>query len=221
MTAKKLVDCSEQEWCKKLPQCGASHRLQRGWVEDRMNWLDADGVPVEPDWATCTLAKSVEDMRDLDAVASVLEVVPVADGEFKGPSVQVGGQEFEIIQVALPMFDSIEEGLEKDVERAVYLQTSVKERLMRMKVDEQMKVESKPDATNMKNKALSKALRGRQVAAYLKNWTAAQRKALDDDGMSRQELLDQLVPVVGGNAVDDPGKKAVDDFMKTHKKMEA
>ncbi len=28
LKAKKMVDCSEQEWCKKLPQRGASHRLQ-------------------------------------------------------------------------------------------------------------------------------------------------------------------------------------------------
>ena len=39
--------------------------------------------------------------------------------------------------------------------------------------------------------------------------------------MSRQELLDQLVSAMGGKACDDPGKKAVDDFMKLHLTMEA
>ncbi len=73
----------------------------------------------------------------------------------------------------------------------------------------------------MKNKAVSKASRGRQVAAYLTKWTAAQMKTMEDDGMSRQELLDQLVLVVGAEACDNPGKKAVDDFRKLHKKMEA
>ncbi len=101
------------------------------------------------------------------------------------------------------------------------LQLSVKERLTRVKADEQMKVESKPDATNMKTKALSKALRGCQVAACLRTWPTAQRKAMEDDGMSRQELLDQLAPVVGAKAFDDPGKTAADDFVKLHKKMEA
>ena len=221
MKAKKLVDCSEQEWCKKLPECGASHRLQRGWVEDRMKWLDSNGTPLEPDWSTSTLAKSVEDIRDLDAVASALDIIPLAAGELKGPTVKVAGQEFEMIQVALPMFESIEEGLEQDVARAVYLQMSVKERLMRMKVDEALKVEKKDDASAMKTRMLNKALRGRQVAAYLKSWTAEQRRTMEHDGVSRAELLDQLVPSVGGKPCDDPGKKAVDDFMKMHKKMEA
>ena len=92
---------------------------------------------------------------------------------------------------------------------------------MRMKVDEALKVEKKDDASTMKTRMLNKALRGRQVAAYLKSWTAEQRRTMEHDGVSRAELLDQLVPSVGGKPCDDPGKKAVDDFMKMHKKMEA
>ncbi len=78
LKAKKLVDCSAQEWCKKLPQRAAPHLLQRGWLENRMTRLDADRVPVEPDWGASTLVKSVQDTTDLDSVASVLEAVPVS-----------------------------------------------------------------------------------------------------------------------------------------------
>ena len=59
MKEKKLVECSKQAWCKDLPQCGVSHRLQRGWCEHRMEWCDAEGVPLEPDWSQCTLAKQL------------------------------------------------------------------------------------------------------------------------------------------------------------------
>ena len=138
MKAGQLVDCSDQPWCKDLPKCGDSHRLQTGWVEDRMKWRDAEGKPLEPNWADSTLAKTMEDMQDSDAVATALEVVPVAEGGFQGPSVKVGGGKFEVIQVALPMFDSIADDLKEDVERAVYLQRSPKERLLEMKVDQRM-----------------------------------------------------------------------------------
>jgi len=122
MKAKKLVDCSVQEWCKDLPECGVSHRLHSSWVTDRMKWLDADGVPVEPDWSSCTLAKTVEDMRDFDAVASALDVLPVGEDDLQGPSTKVGGAEFETIQVLLPLFGSVEDSMEQDVCRAAYLQ---------------------------------------------------------------------------------------------------
>ncbi len=91
---------------------------------------------------------------------------------------------------------------------------------MRAKIDEQMKIESKPDKTDMMNRALSEALRGRQAATYLKKKIAAQRTATENDGMSKQDL-DQPVPMFGAKACDDPGKKAVEDFMKLRKKMEA
>ena len=87
-----------------------------------MNWRDAEGKPFEPNWADSTLAKTMEDMQDFDAVATALEVVPTAEGGLQGPSVKVGGENSEAIQVSLPMFESIADDLEADVKRAVYLQ---------------------------------------------------------------------------------------------------
>ena len=153
-------------------------------------------------------------------MASALEIVPVADGDIAGPKIHVGGQDFEVLQLSLPMFESMDPALEQDFERAAYLQIPVKERLMNMKVDAEMTILKHAEATDVKSKALDKVLRARQVGEYLKKWTAQQRKAMTDDGVSRMELLDALVPSVGSKVCDDPGKKAVKEFLKLHKTME-
>jgi hypothetical protein len=72
-----------------------------------MRWLDVTGKPVEPDWRECTLAKTMENMHDLDAVACLQDLVPDADGDLHGPSVKVGGQDFEVIQITLPSLRSL------------------------------------------------------------------------------------------------------------------
>ena len=223
MKEKKLVDCSDQPWCRDLPRCGASHRLQKGWVEDRMKWRDAEGKPLEPNWGDSTLVKTMEDMLDNDAVATALEVVPVAEGGFQGPTVKVGGEKYDIIQVALPMFESIADDLKTDMERAVYLQRSVKERLLEMQVDERRLAEAMTERPNkVKDRALKKALRGRQVAAYLQNWSGAKRKEMEEHGVSREEMLEGLVPTAGlaNKACKDPALKALEDFLKIHKTLE-
>ncbi len=189
-----------------------------------MKWLDAEGKPLDPNWADSTLVKTMEDMQDLDAVATALAIVPVAEGGFQGPSVKVGGEKFEVIQVALPMFDSIADDLKDDVQRAVYLQRSPKERLLEMKVDQHLLAENmKEEKGPLKNKALKKALRGKLVSAYLQNWSGGKRKDMEDNGISREELLDGLVPTAGGasKGCKDPALKALEDFVKLHKTMEA
>ena len=187
-----------------------------------MNWRDAEGKPLEPNWADSTLAKTMEDTQDFDAVATALEVGPTAEGGLQGPSVQVGGENFEAIQVSLPMFDSIADDLEQDVERAVYLQRSPKDRLLDMKVDERLLAEKIAEDKNiLKKHSVKKALRGRQVSAYLKTWTSARRKDIEAHGIRREELLEGLVPAVGvGSKCKDPAVKALEDFLKLHKHME-
>ena len=227
LKAGKLVDCSGQQWCKDLGKCGASHRLQRAWVENRMQWRDEAGKPLEPRWSDSTLAKTMEDMSDLCAVATALEVVPAADDaeQLQGPKVKVGSQEYEDIQLVLPFFDSIEENMQGDMERAIYLQLSPKDRLMQMQVDAQVMEEQKKkeeSKSKVKNKVLEKALRGRAVAAAMTKWTGEKRKEMQADGVSRNQLLEQLVPAAGKGSkkIGDPGVKAIAEFLKLHKKFE-
>ena len=43
---------------------------------------------------------------------------------------------------------------------------------------------------------------------------------MQEDGVSREELLEQLVPMAGAKVVHDLGVKAVQEFMKLHKKLQ-
>ena len=187
-----------------------------------MKWRDAEGKPLEPNWADSILPKTMEDVQDFDAVATALEVAPTAEGGFQGPSVKVGGENFEAIQVSLPMFGSIADDLQEDVERAVYLQRSPKDRLLDLKVDERLLAEKiAEDKRDWMDKSLKKAMRGRQVAAYLKTWSSAKRKDIEANGISREELLEGLVPAVGAaSRRKDPALKALEDFLKLHKHMQ-
>ena len=162
-----------------------------------MKWCDKDGKPEEPNWNDSTLSKTMEDQQDCDAVASALEVGTTSSGELLGPSVTVGGNKYEVIQVALPFFDSITDNLKPDVGRAVYLQRSPKERLLDMKIDQKLVAEKLKVDAKTKDEGLQKALRGRQVAAYLKNWSAKQRKEMEEHGVSREETLRGVVPATG------------------------
>ena len=187
-----------------------------------MKWRDAEGKPLEPNWGDSTLVKTMEDMQDNDAVATALEVVPVAEGGFQGPTVKVGGEKYDIIQMALPMFESIADDLKTDMERAVYLQRSVKERLLEMHVGERRLAEAmteRPD--RLKDRSLKKALRGKQMAAYLEGWSGAKRKEMQEHGVSREEILEGLVPTAGAanKGCKDPVLKALEDFLKMHKTM--
>jgi hypothetical protein len=40
---KKLVECSSQSWCKKMPE--GSYRYPSSWLEVRGDWLNEHGVP--------------------------------------------------------------------------------------------------------------------------------------------------------------------------------
>ena len=61
--------CPEtQPWRKGLPFVGDSHRLQKDWMEDRYKTVDDKRIPLEPNWADCTSAKTLEEQEDLDAV---------------------------------------------------------------------------------------------------------------------------------------------------------
>jgi len=78
---KKLVKVDEetQPWCKGLPKVGDSHRLKREWSENRWEWLNSEGVPLEPNWSECTPAKTLEEQADLDQVQSFAELKPIGE----------------------------------------------------------------------------------------------------------------------------------------------
>ncbi len=99
---------------------------------------------------------------------------------------EVGGDRFEVLQITLPEFDSIAEDTQEDVKRVACLQLPLKQRLLDMKVDEDLKLDQLvEDKNNIMKKVLTQAAQGRQVSAYLKTWRGSQRTAMERDGMSR------------------------------------
>jgi hypothetical protein len=219
MKARKFVPCSEQGWCADLPQCGASHRLKTSWVEDRMKWLDADGVPLEPAWSDSTSTKVMEDQCDLEALVGSEDVKHLSHvDDLKGPEVAVGGSKYEMLQILLPEFGDVDAALESDFARAAYLQTSPVERLLQQKLDAELSSQ-KVEATKVKSKSLEKAVRGKATTAFLKNWRKEQLGFMTKDGKSAEELFEELVPAAGVT-VDDPAKKVLKEFAALQKSLE-
>ena len=63
MKNKCLKAVSEEPWAEGFDQ-GTSR--MRNWMENRMSWLSADKVPLEPDWTMIAGAKEVSDLIEWD-----------------------------------------------------------------------------------------------------------------------------------------------------------
>jgi hypothetical protein len=187
---KALVRPDEADWCKSLPACADSHRLKAAWSEDRYKWFDADGRPVEPNMKECSLAKTLESHCDNAALAGPGEIT-VKDGDVKGPTVRVGGCQYEEVQIALGEFEGFDDkDLEADTSSASYLQLSAKERMLDMQtsalispqavVEERSKVEAR---------VRDKVLKARGQAAFMRAWRKKSRKQIAEDGFPRAELF--------------------------------
>jgi hypothetical protein len=48
LLAGKLIKADEQPWAAGLKM--GSHRYPQSWLASRFDWLDAKGVPIQPDW---------------------------------------------------------------------------------------------------------------------------------------------------------------------------
>ena len=86
---------------------------------------------------------------------------------------------------------------------------------METKLDADFLAEQNADDSNkLKTKTLNKALQGKRVSEYLKKRRGAKRTAMDRDGVSRMELLQDLEPTVKTKSVNDLGVKAIAEFVK-------
>ena len=157
----------------------------------------------------------------MDALCSFAELKPVCsevDVDLKGPDIKVGGQSHEMLQIVLP-FEDVSDDLAGDFHRCAFLQLDVKERLLKQKLEGELSSQA-PDNTKTKSKALQKALHAKATSGYMKKWRKGKRDAVEKDDVCIGDMLDELAPAVGAKLVDDPGKKAVMEFMKMHSKME-
>ena len=58
--SERLELASEQAWCKELPM--GSSRIPIRWLENRVNWVTPERIPIEPDWSMCEIAKDMSDL---------------------------------------------------------------------------------------------------------------------------------------------------------------
>jgi len=210
----KLERPDDQAWCKGLPKCGESHRLKKSWSDDRYKWVNGEGEPVAPDWSKSSQGKSMEDQCDLAALANPDEVKLINDDEWKGPANVVDGHRYEETQVMLGVFEDVEPAISEDVSRAAFLQMTPKKRLLDMEVSALLTPQKvSQDPTTVKKRAAEKK-NAIAAKAYLSRWRAQSRKQIANDGISRLELMEQLVPVAGTKAKDNPAKQAVKAFME-------
>jgi len=105
-TEGKLVKSCEQEWAKKL-QLG-SHRLKESWLTERYNWLDENGVPIEPDYSESS-AKRLEEMEE-----PTMEPAEACLGE--DYVVKIGGTEITCPVLTLNGWDEMENIGEDDLQ---------------------------------------------------------------------------------------------------------
>ena len=217
------VEPETQPWCKDLPAVGDSHRLKPQWVKHRFAWLDSDGVPLEPNWAECSSAKTLEEQADLDAVQDFTQVKATGDAhdDLKGPDNDVAGVKYECLQICLPEFGELDDSLKTDVMRACHLQLNPKQRLLDQEISPLLTDQVVKGPEKSKKKLEEKVLKGKVRAAMLAKWRRGAEKAMTDDGRSRMELLDELVPVAKRVKADDHAQKAVAEFMKLQQAYEA
>ncbi len=218
LTAGKLVCPDAQPWCRDLPPSCRSHRLKAAWSRDRMNWLDAGGRPLEPDWTQCDVAKDMQDHLDLAALPAPSEVT-IKDGEWAGPRCTVGGKLYEEVQLDLGDYEEFkaEEGLKEGMRLAAFLQASPRDRLLDMETSALLAPQG--EAKKEDSKVAKKGLKAKLHNVFLQKWRAKARKQLKDDGVSKMELLGTLVPQCGPSLAGDPAKMAVKKWMKTIAKV--
>ena len=62
-----------------------------------------------------------------------------------------------------------------------------------------------------------KEMNAKAQAAYLRQWRRKARGRIEQDGVSRMELLEELVPAVKTSKAKDPGQQAVQKWKKSTK----
>ena len=63
---QKLEELLTQPWAQKLQLCIGTKRYSPNYLQDRLKWLDSEGVPKEADWSLSETAKAMSDLQVWD-----------------------------------------------------------------------------------------------------------------------------------------------------------
>jgi hypothetical protein len=183
----KLVKCSEQEWCKEMPE--GSHRYPSEWLENRNAWLNEAGEPSEPVWSKSSVVKSVEDMTDASY-----------HGE-PGCKVQLEcWKDSDLAQGQVEPFLEIECDQEAiDAEIAKQIVNESKKELMLIEVNKMLSgsraKQNKSSKSSKHQKHKGKVREKAMMRKALKSWRHQQLDYIKS--YSRRQLLQALIPEAG------------------------
>ena len=63
---QKLEELLTQPWAQKLQLCIGTKRYSPNYLQDRLKWLDSEGVPKEADWSLSETVKAMSDLQVWD-----------------------------------------------------------------------------------------------------------------------------------------------------------
>ena len=177
---KNCLSKVEGQLAEKYKQ--GNHRMPSTWIEQRYNWLNDKGVPVEADWSNgCGPGvKAVEDMED-----------PTQHGDY-GSKVKLAcfGAKISEPHVELTGDVDVSEELPNELPPSVEIKSAAENR-RKEAIDEYLSTQKKGVESQQK-----KDNRAKIKLAYkelLPKWRAEMRSL----EVSRKQLLEALVPIAG------------------------
>ncbi len=185
-----LVKASEQKWFEDLGVKLGNHRMKASWVEERYNFLDKAGKPLEANWEGSgpgvTCVEDMEDVTQHGPLGTMVRLECCKDTDPEG--VEEGAVELECdVDFSSELADVGSAYIEKQRGDTFRRNIEVDKFLTPAK-----KVETKGKA---KAKVIKRAKIKESLKILLPAWRAKARK----DGLkcSRKQLLEALVPGAG------------------------
>ena len=185
--AKKMVSVEHEPWAIACPQ--GNHRMPKAWIEERLKFLDENGVPIEANWEGAGPGvEKLEDMEDVTQHGPEGFKVELECLKEKYPD------GIEEPSVSLSCDVDLSSEMPEDVSFFVQLKAEVENRRKRA-VDEFLSSQVK--GTEQKKK--EKQIKRMKIKAALKVLLPSWRRKMRKDGLkfSRQQLLETLVPKAG------------------------
>ena len=146
--------------------------------------------------------KGLEDFADNAAVAGPHEVKVHAgeeggDPTIQGPCNKLAGKEFEEEQLCLGVFTGFDDSVKEDFIAMGLKQICSRSRLKELQVSQLISAQPAKTTGEKKAKTEVKMLRAKHKSAELAAWRTKTRNHMEKDGLSRAEVMEQMVPRVG------------------------
>jgi len=211
LSTGKFIRCGDEEWAVGMPE--GSHRMAKSWIEDRMTWLDASGMPqpltegdfdrnFEEEQTYLTTEGNVRELSTWRALLQNEELTQEQLDQMKAePWFQVEVQEFQ----------------EHAGVREEYLQLIKTPKDLRREsgIDENLTTQRRKDH---KSNQRGKHKRYRDAMKPARKEAMDTLRTMNADGVSKAAILRQIIPKLGSKAGKADMLKGVRDQSKQQKK---